>query len=163
IRLSEYLNPIFKSVLSLKPAYLEIGLYTVDSLIRCYPWFDAKQKMATGDLRRDFRNSEMAFFDGARPEKDPLKKPVWTLSRASEQKGGRVMCSAPFESGGAFKGVILLTVTLDAVAEKSLLAKPLEGQVSLILGEGNQVLGMNPAGDSRLRARVLEVCQQLPI
>jgi hypothetical protein len=162
IRLSEYLNPIFKSVLSLKPAYLEIGLYTADSLIRCYPWFDAKQRMVTGDLRRDFKNGEMAFFERARPEKDPLKKPVWTLSRITDQKPARLMCSAPFESGGAFKGVIALTVSLDAVVEKSLSATVLEGQVSLILGERNQILGMSAADDSRLRARIMDICRQLP-
>ena len=93
IRLSEYLNPVFKSISSLKPHYLEISLYTVDSLIRSYPWFDVQQRLASGVLKKDFKSGELVFFDKTGPEKNPLKKPVWTLALGQgEEKTSFVLC-----------------------------------------------------------------------
>jgi hypothetical protein len=162
IRLSEYLNPVFKSAVSLKPSQLEIGLYTADSLVRSYPWFDVRQKLALGALKKDFRNGDQVFFDRASPEKNPLRKPVWTLSPAQDEDRARALCSVPVESSGVFKGVITTTLSLNKIAEKSLTGIPSQGQVSLILGKDNHILSIHDVPGSTQTSQVEKVIQGLP-
>ncbi len=164
IRLSEYLNPVFKSALSLKPTQLEIGLYTVDSLIRSYPWFDPKQRVAAGALKKDFRNGDLPSFDKARPEKNPLRKPVWSFGPGPDEgeKVTQVSCSVPFDSSGVFRGVIAATLSLNKIAEKSLAGIESPGQVFLVVGKGNQILSTQDSADSTLAAQLEKIIQALP-
>jgi hypothetical protein len=163
IRLSEYLNPVFKGIMSSKPHYVEISLYTTDSLLRSYPWFDVRQKLAATVLKKDFKSAEFVFFDRTRPEKNPLKKPVWTLGvDRGDEKQARALCSAPFESNAGFKGIVAITLNLNKVAAKSLAAIEPQGEISLFLNRENQVVSVDGVADSALTPQIQRVIQSLP-
>jgi hypothetical protein len=154
IRLSEYLNPVFKGVLSLRSSYLEIGLYTVDSLIRVYPWIDIQKKISTGLLKRNFKANDFVFFDKATPEKNSLKKPVWTmLSGEAVDPTPKAFCSAPFDSGGVFKGVIVIGLSLGKTSSRSFENVDSKAQLAFFLSKQNQILSMNQILEPNLRSR----------
>jgi hypothetical protein len=163
IRLSEYLNPVFKSIMSLKLQYSEISLYTTDSLLRSYPWFDVKQRLAGGLLKKDFKSAEFPFFESARPEKNALKKPVWTLDmRQRDRKLGQAICAAPFDSSGLFKGTIALTVSLSKIAARSFSSVGPQGEIMLFLNGENQIVSLDDAADSDLAPQIQQLVQDLP-
>ena len=105
IRLSEYLNPIFKTSASLNPLGRSIALYTTDGLVRSYPWFDFKSRIASGALKRSFSVTELPFFAKAMSARNPLKEGVWELVNGGSQSGEtQLACAAPFLAGGSFWG-----------------------------------------------------------
>ena len=62
IRLSEYLDPVFKASAALEPLGRSITFYTADGLVRSYPWFDFKSRIASGALKRSFLVTDLRFF-----------------------------------------------------------------------------------------------------
>ena len=95
IRLSEYLNPVFKSA-SLNPLCRSIALYTTDGLVRSYPWFDFKNRIASGALKRSFSVADLPFFAKAVPARNPSKESVWEVVTGSSRNGENAtrMCRA---------------------------------------------------------------------
>jgi hypothetical protein len=161
IRLSEYLNPVFKSIMSLKPQYLEISLHTADSLLRSYPWFDVRQRLLAGFLKKDFKSAELAFFEKARPEKNTLKKPVWTLAmEQGDKKLGQAICSAPFDSNGMFKGIVAVALSLSKIAGRSFSAIEPQGEIWLFRNGENQIASLD--SDSALTPQIQRVVRGLP-
>jgi len=117
IRLSEYLNPVFKASASLNPLGRNIVLYTTDGLVRSYPWFDFKSRIASGALKRSFSVTDLPFFAKAAPSRNPSKESVWELSRSGSQNGQKqLVCAAPFFAGDSFRGVIAVEVDAGKLA-----------------------------------------------
>jgi len=163
IRLSEYLNPVFKSIMLLKPHYTEVSLYTADSLLRTYPWFDVRRRLAAGTLKKDFKAAELLFFEKTAPEKNASKKAVWTLvTDRGEKSSAQAICSVPIDSNGVFKGIVAITLSLSKVAGRSLAATESEGEIPLFVNGENEVVGIDEGIDSAVTVQAQRVIQGLP-
>lgn len=148
IRLSEYLNPIFKSSASLNPLYRQISLVTTDSLVRAYPWFDFRSRVASGALKRNFLAGEFSFFGRITPLRNPGRGVVCeTADGDLSGDGGRIVCSAAFFSGEQFRGAVAISVDGNALASQAFDQAGVQDKLLLFLGEGNLVLGTTQAFD----------------
>jgi hypothetical protein len=147
IRLSEYLNPVFKASASLNPLGRNIVLYTTDGLVRSYPWFDFKSRIASGALKRSFSVTDLSFFAKAMPSRNPSKESVWQLSQSPSQDGQmQLACAAPFFAGESFRGVIAVEVDAGKLAAQvfgNLEPRPALG---LLLAVDGWVMGTSRTG-----------------
>ncbi len=117
IRLSEYLNPIFKTSATLNPLSRSVTLYTTDGLVRSYPWFDFKSRIASGALKRSFLMTDLSFFADAAPSRNPSKEGVWQVSNGQSKHAEiHLVCAAPFFAGENFRGVIAIEVDAGKLA-----------------------------------------------
>ncbi|MCI0622927.1 MAG: GAF domain-containing protein [Acidobacteria bacterium] len=142
IRLSEYLNPVLKASLNLNPVCREAALYTTDGLVRSYPWFDFKGRIASGALRRNFSVIDLPFFAKAMPSRNPSKEAVCELVNGNLRGGEmQLTCAAPFFAGDNFRGVVAIGVDASRLAAK--LFRNLEPREAfgLLVGSGDRVLG----------------------
>ena len=164
IRLSEYLNPVFKSA-SLNPLCRSIALYTTDGLVRSYPWFDFKNRIASGALKRSFSVADLPFFAKAVPARNPSKESVWEVVTGSSRNGEtQLVCAAPFLAGDSFRGVVAIDVDVGKLAEK--LFENLEPREALgLLLAGDRVLGTsgNPASKAKLNGLLPAVLKDLKV
>jgi len=147
IRLSEYLNPVFRTSAGLNPLNRSITLYTTDGLVRSYPWFDFKSRVVSGALKRNFSVTELSFFPRAMPSRNPSKEGVWA-AHGSQNGEVRLVCAAPFLAGDSFRGVIAIEVDSEKLAAQ--LFRNLEPRetLGLLLAEGERVLGTSRKSDA---------------
>ena len=145
VRLSEYLNPMFQTLLHQNPAYGRLSLITVDSFQRSFPWFNFKEQIRSGRMRRDYQSSDLSIFVKASPAIDPQHDAVWDVIAAdSPEQGNRVLCAAPFFVGDQFHGVIVTEVNPVPLAKGCFLHSEFRDLQALILSHGNRVLGISP-------------------
>jgi GAF domain len=151
IRLSEYLNPVFKTSTRLNPLCRSIALYTTDGLVRSYPWFDFKNRIASGALKRSFSVTDLPFFAKAVPARNPSKEGVWEVVTGSSRDGeAQLVCAAPFLAGDSFRGVVAMEVRVGKLAAE--LFKNLEPREALgLLLAGDYVLGTSGKPTSKIR------------
>jgi hypothetical protein len=152
IRLSEYLNPVFKTSASLNPLVRSITLYTIDGLVRSYPWFDFKSRIASGALKRSFSVTELPFFAKAMPARNLSKEGVWEVVSGGSQNGEtQLVCAAPFLAGGSFQGAIATEVDAGKLAAQ--LFKNLEPReaLGLLLAGTDRVLGTSRKPESNVK------------
>ena len=152
IRLSEYLNPVFKTSASLNPLVRSIALYTTDGLVRSYPWFDFKSRIASGALKRSFSVTHLSFFARAIPSRNPSKEGVWEVVNEGPQNGeNQLVCAAPFLAGDNFRGVVAIEVDAGKLAAQ--LFKNLEPReaLGLLLAGGDRVLGTSRKPESNVK------------
>lgn len=140
IRLSEYLNPLLRTSALLNELYQSIGLYTTDSLVRSYPWFDFKSHITSGDLRRDFQVTSLPSFAAAMPSRNPGKQTSCDLTREDLRgKGTQWVCSAPFFAGDLFRGVVTVALDFEKLGGR-LFEIPLGEILGLVASREGQVL-----------------------
>ena len=142
IRLSEYLNPVFKASAALEPLGLSISLYTADGLVRSYPWFDFKSRIAAGALKRSFLVTDLRFFSDAAPSRNPSKESVWQVS-AGQSKDAELhlISAAPFFAGEGFRGVIAIEVDTRRLAAQLFGTLEPPGAMGLLIAGDLAVLG----------------------
>src|SRR5262245_14808324 len=147
IRLSEYLNPVFRTSAALNPLNRSITLYTTDGLVRSYPWFDFKSRVVSGALKPNFSVNEFSFFPRAMPSRNPSKEAVWA-AHGSQKGEVRLVCAAPFLAGDSCRGVIAIEVDSEKLAAQ--LFRNLEPRetLGLLLAEGERVLGSSHKSDA---------------
>ncbi len=144
IRLSEYLNPVFRTSASLNDLYESINLYTTDSFVRSYPWFDFKHRIAAGGLRRDFQVTGFSSFAAAMPSRNPGKQT--SCDFISEDLKGNVtrwVCSAPFFAGDAFRGVVTVSLDFSQLADRLFERMPERDMHALVASREGRILGMS--------------------
>jgi hypothetical protein len=166
IRLSEYLNPVFKTSASLNPLCRSIALYTTDGLVRSYPWFDFKNRIASGALKRSFSVTDLPFFAKALPARNPSKEGVWEVVTGSSRDGEmQLVCAAPFLAGDSFRGVVAIEVAVEKLAEQ--LFENLEPReaLGLLLAASDRVLATSakPASKARLNGLLPAVLKDLKV
>ncbi len=145
VRLSEYLNPMFQSLLRQNPAYGRLSLITVDSFQRSFPWFDFKEQIRSGSLKKDYQSSSLSIFVKATPANDPQHDAVWeVVGEGSPAQGNRVLCAAPFFVGDEFHGILVTEVNPVPLAKGCFLDSDFRDRQALILGNGDRVLGISP-------------------
>ncbi len=140
IRLTEYLNPILRNIAGLNPGYHSISLFTADSLVRSFPWFDHKQRISSKLLKPNFAVSQFSFFTNAAPDVNPQRKPVWTIVSDSSAPQPKVVCSAPFFAGETLKGVIAIDANITQTASTIFERIGNPDELSLLLSDRNSVL-----------------------
>lgn len=158
IRLSEYLNPVFKTSTALDPLSRRITLYTADGLVRSYPWFDFKSRIASGALKRSFLVTDLRFFADAAPSRNPSKEGVWQVS-TSQSKDAEIhlVCAAPFFAGESFRGVIAIEVDAAKLAAQLFgNLQPTDAMGLLIAGDVG-VLGRIPGSKIELSGLLSDV------
>src|SRR5262245_44776208 len=107
IRLSEYLNPVFKASRSSNPLNRSTALYTTDGLVRSYPWFDFRSRIVSGALKPGFSVMELPFFARAIPSRNLSKEGVWeAVGPGTLGSEIQLVCAAPFFAGDLLRGVI---------------------------------------------------------
>ncbi|HEX2522810.1 MAG TPA: hypothetical protein VHP35_11875, partial [Terriglobia bacterium] len=142
IRLSEYLNPVFKASAALEPLSPSISLYTVDGLVRSYPWFDFKSRIASGALKRSFLVTDLRFFSDAAPPRNPSKEAVWQVSTSHAKNTElQLICAAPFFAGESFRGVIAIEVDTKRLAAQLFGTLEPPGAMGLLLAGDVAVVG----------------------
>ena len=166
IRLSEYLNPVFKTSASLNPLCRSIALYTTDGLVRSYPWFDFKNRIASGALKRSFSVTDLPFFAKALPARNPSKEGVWEVVTGSSRDGEmQLVCAAPLLAGDSFRGVVAIEVAVEKLAEQ--LFENLEPReaLGLLLAASDRVLATSakPASKARLNGLLPAVLKDLKV
>jgi GAF domain-containing protein len=164
IRLSEYLNPVFKTSASLNPLCRSIALYTTDGLVRSYPWFDFKNRIASGVLKRSFAVTDLPFFAKAVPTRNPSKDGVWeVVTGSSREAETQLICAAPFLAGDSFRGVVATDVDVGKLAEE--IFKNLEPReaLGLLLADGDRVLGTSGNLASKLNGLLPAVLKELKV
>ena len=145
VRLSEYLNPMFQTLLRQNPDYGRLSLITVDSFQRSFPWFNFKEQIRSGRMKKDYQSSNRSIFAKANPANDPLRDVVWEVIAADfPERGNRVLCAAPFFAGDPFHGIIVTEVNPVSLAKECFLASDFRDRQALILGNGDRVLGISP-------------------
>jgi hypothetical protein len=151
IRLSEYLNPVFKASASLNPLGRSIVLYTTDGLIRAYPWFDFKSRIASGALKSGFSVTELPFFAKAMPSRNRLKEAVWQVFRSGSQSGEiQLVCAAPFFADETFRGVIAVEVDAAKLAAQLFTNLEPRDTVGLLMAVDGWVLGARPTPGAKV-------------
>ena len=150
IRLSEYLNPVFKASTALEPLGRSITLYTADGLVRSYPWFDFKSRIASGALKRSFFVTDLRFFSDAAPSRNPSKEGVWQVS-TGQSKGTELhlICAAPFFAGESFRGVIAVEVDAGKLAAQLFGTLEPPGAMGLLIAGDVAVLGTSSTPGSK--------------
>ncbi|MEW5979060.1 MAG: hypothetical protein AB1898_24970 [Acidobacteriota bacterium] len=136
IRLSEYLNPLVKNLAAQRPDYLQITLCTRDSVIRSFPWFDFKQRLAGGFLNKDFKAADFPYFSKAQKASD--KRAVWSASNQAQA----AVCSAPVTESGEFKGAV--AIQWDFGRSLAALDGPAADPILLLADENDEVLLVSP-------------------
>ena len=145
VRLSEYLNPMFQTLLRQNPAYGRLSLITVDSFQRSFPWFNFKEQIRSGRMKKDYQSSDRSIFVKASPANDPQHDAVWEVITAiPPEQGNRVLCAAPFFVGDQFHGVIVTEVNPVSLSKGCFLDSEFRDRQALILGNGDRVLGISP-------------------
>ena len=145
VRLSEYLNPMFQTLMRQNPTYGRLSLITVDSFQRSFPWFNFKEQIRSGRMKKDYQSSSISIFVEASPAHDPEHDAVWEVITAiPPEQGSRVLCAAPFFAGDQFHGVIVTEVNPAPLAKGCFLASDFRDRQALILGSGDKVLGISP-------------------
>ena len=149
IRLSEYLNPVFKASVGRNPLARSITLYTTDGLVRSYPWFDFKNRIATGGLRPNFLVTELPFFAKAMPGRNHSKGDIWE-ALGGKGRDTQLVCAAPFLAGDTFRGVVAIEVDTERLS--ALLFEQLEHHEMLgfLMAGGDRVLGTSRKSDSKV-------------
>lgn len=153
IRLSEYLNPVFKSAVALNPLSRSVGLYTTDGLVRSHPWFDLKSRVASGALQTRFSAAEISFFSKAMPGRNPAKETVWEVVKNGSSIGNiPLVCAAPFLAGDAFRGVVATEVDAERLAERLAATLKAVRATGFLLAGGERVLATirTPDGSAKL-------------
>jgi hypothetical protein len=161
IRLSEYLNPLFKTVAGINPIYGQISVFTTDSLIRSYPWFEVKCLIASRVLKRDFSAKEIPAFAKAAPPLNPDRRVICEAARADlNGSAAHVVCSAPFFAGDVFRGVVAISIDGNKLARRIFDKADFQRGFALLLGRGNVVLGMSRALEHTLSRPELQKAGQ---
>jgi hypothetical protein len=166
IRLSEYLNPVFKTSASLNPLARNIALYTTDGLVRSYPWFDFKNRIDAGALKRSFLVTEFSFFSKAMPSGSQPKGGVCEVVSGGPPNGeSQLVCAAPFLAGERFRGVIAIEVDASKLAARLFEKLERGDALGLLLASGDRVLGAsrNPESNGKLSGRLPEVLKNLKV
>jgi hypothetical protein len=149
--LSEYLNPVFKASASLNPLGRSIVLYTTDGLIRGYPWFDYRSRIASGALKSSFSVTELPFFAKAMPSRNPLKEGVWQVFRSGSQSGEvQLVCAAPFFADETFRGVLAVEVDAGKLAAQLFTSLEPRDAVGLLMAVDGWVLGARPTPGAKV-------------
>ena len=139
VRLSEYLNPMFQTLLRLNPDYGRVSLITEDSFQRSFPWFNFKEQIRGGRMKKDYQSSGLSIFVKASPAHNPQHDAVWEVIAAdSPEQGNRILCAAPFFVGDQFHGVIVTEVNPVPWAKRSFLDSDFRDRQALLLGNGDQ-------------------------
>jgi hypothetical protein len=148
IRLSEYLNPAFRTTAGLNPLVRSVALYTTDGLVRSYPWFDFRSRITSGLLKRNFSVTDLSFFAKAAVSRNPSKQGIWEVVNGPMGDGAQLVTAAPFFAGDTFRGVVAIDVDTGKLAAQ--LFKDLEpnGALGLLLAPGPRVLGTSRTRDS---------------
>jgi hypothetical protein len=145
VRLSEYLNPMFQTLLRLNPDYGRVSFITVDSFQRSFPWFNFKEQIKAGRMKKDFQSSSLSIFVKASPAHDPQHDAVWEVIAADlPEQRNRISCAAPFFVGDQFHGVIVTEINPFLWAKGSFLDSDFRDREALLLGSGDRVLGISP-------------------
>jgi GAF domain-containing protein len=144
IRLSEYLTPAFKALVGRQPAYSHVTLYTTDSLVRSYPWFDFKARIAAGSVKRNFAVTGFSFFSGAAGLRNPKKQGTCDLA-TEDLRSNRMqwVCAAPFFAGDAFRGVVALGMDPVKLAHPVFSRMPSAEMLAVLISREGFLLGMN--------------------
>ncbi|HEU0006908.1 MAG TPA: GAF domain-containing protein [Terriglobia bacterium] len=152
IRLSEYLNPVFKTSASLNARGRSIALYTTDGLVRSYPWFDFKSRIASGALKRSFSVTDLPFFAKAMPSRNPSKDGIWEVVKGgSQDEETQLVCAAPFLAGDSFRGVVAIEVDAEKLAAQLFRNLELTESLGLLLAGGDRVLGTSRKPESNVK------------
>lgn len=145
VRLSEYLNPLFQTLLRLNVDYGQVSLVTVDSFQRSFPWFNFKEQIRAGRMKKDYQSSSLSIFVKASPAHNPQHDAVWEVIAADlPEQGNRIICAAPFFVGDQFHGVIITEINRLLWAKGSFLDSDFRDRQALLLGSGDRVLGISP-------------------
>jgi len=166
IRLSEYLNPVFKTSAGLNPLCRSIALYTTDGLVRSYPWFDFKNRIASGALKRSFSVTDLPFFAKAALARNPSKEGVWEVVAGSSRDGEtQLVCAAPFLAGDSFRGVVAIEVEVGKLAEQLFENLEPRDALGLLLASSDRVLAASarPASKARLSGLLPVVLKDLKV
>jgi hypothetical protein len=144
IRLSEYLNPMFQTLLQLNPHYGRVSLITVDSFQRSFPWFNFKEEIISGRMKKDYQSPGLSIFGKASPTHDPQNDAVWEVTAADPpEQGSRISCAAPFFVGDQFHGVLVTEINPVPWAKRCFLDSDFRDRQALLLGSGGRVLGIS--------------------
>jgi GAF domain len=144
IRLSEYLNPVFMTSARLNPIFREIGLYTTDSLVRSYPWFDFKTLIASGAMKRQFSVTELSFFSKAMPSVNPGQQAICDEATVGIRSiDAQIVCAAPFFAEHTFRGVVAIGIDAGRLAARVFDQVHAQQRFALVLKGKNVVLGMS--------------------
>ncbi len=150
IRLSEYLDPLFKASAALEPLGRSITFYTADGLVRGYPWFDFKSRIASGALQRGFLVTDLRFFSDAAPSRNPSKEGVWHVSTGQFKDAElHLVCAAPFFAGESFRGVIAVEVDAGKLAAQLFGSLEPPGAMGLLITGNVAVLGTSSTPGSQ--------------
>lgn len=155
IRLSEYLNPAFRTTASLNPLVRSIALYTTDGLVRSYPWFDFKNRIATGTLKRSFSVTDLPFFAKAAPSRNPSKEGVWELTSSTPGDETQLVSGAPFLANDTFRGVVAIEVDTGKLAAQLFKDFESNGALGLLLAPGHRVVGTSRTPGSNVKVNGL--------
>jgi hypothetical protein len=137
IRLSGYLEHIFKGTLDNSPNIEAIYFGTPQDVVRYFP------NIGLGDvLPPDFQASKRPWYRGSTPENNPERNPWWTPPYVDATGLGLVTTAAMpvYSQGGSFIGVVGLDITLNemkATIEKTRFLE--SGYSFLIDGKGHAI------------------------
>ncbi|HVN80844.1 MAG TPA: hypothetical protein VMW38_17760 [Terriglobia bacterium] len=152
-RLAEYLSPTFKSLIDAHSQYRSITLFTTDSLICSFPWFDYHLRVKEGLLRPDFKVTDFPYVAKAAPDQNPKGRAIWTLPSGAGSASHRVAyCSVPSYVNELYKGVVAIEFSLDQAISPLMERAQEPDELALILDGQGLILGMN----SPLQIRFLQ-------
>lgn len=155
IRLSEYLNPTLRTTARLNPLVRSIALYTTDGLVRNYPWFDFKDRIASGSLKRSFSVTDLPFFTKAAPSQNLSREGVWELINRTPGDETQLVSGAPFLAGDTFRGVVAIEVDTGKLAAQLFKDFESNGALGLLLTPSHYVLGTSRTPDSIVKVNGL--------
>lgn len=111
INLALSYNRYFREFYSKIPDIAWIYYTSNEGFLNIYPW------VASDDFRYSDDLKEVSFFVNATPEKDPLRKAVWTPVYLDEAgKGLMVTRSSPIYNGDQFMGVISIDFATETLS-----------------------------------------------
>ncbi|MFN8006347.1 MAG: hypothetical protein U0V70_04865 [Terriglobia bacterium] len=145
IRLSEYLNPVFQTLLRSNPGVTRVSLLTANSLLRSCPWFDFSDPAKSGKLKKDFQASNSFLWNEVNPAHNPKQGVVCgSLTTEWPEPVNRVQCAGAFFMGEQFHGMLVVEVDPFQFARKSFDDTELRDWPAVLVDRENRVLGLSP-------------------
>lgn len=143
IKLSAYLDLIFKSTLKNSPSIEAIYFGTSYDVVRYYP------NIGLGDvLPADFQATQRPWYQGSTPENNPERKPWWTSPYVDATGLGLVTTAAMpvYSPSGTFLGVIGLDMTLNDIKATIENTRFLESGYSFLIDGNGRALALPDQG-----------------
>lgn len=153
IRLSEYLELVFKSTLNNSPYIEAIYFGTPQDVVRYYP------NIGLGDvLPPDFQVTQRPWYQGSTPENNPERNPWWTPPYVDATGLGLVTTAAMpvYSQSGTFLGVIGVDMTLNEMKSTIETTHFLDSSYSFLIDSNGYAIALPDQGFYDIMGRTPE-------